>query len=32
MAQIRAWAVENGHEVADRGRPPQVVLDAYYAH
>lgn len=31
MAQIRAWATENGYEVADRGRLPQNVLDAYDA-
>lgn len=31
MAQIRAWAAETGHEVADRGRLPQTVLDAYDA-
>ncbi|WP_162584053.1 histone-like nucleoid-structuring protein Lsr2 [Variovorax sp. PBS-H4] len=32
MAQIRSWAAENGYEVADRGRLPQTVLDAYDAH
>ena len=28
---IRAWAKDNGHEVADRGRIAQSVKDAYYA-
>lgn len=31
MAQIRAWATENGYQVSDRGRLPQNVLDAYDA-
>ena len=31
LAAIRAWARENGHEVADRGTPAQKVIDAYYA-
>ena len=26
---IRAWAREHGHEVADRGRIPRSVLEAY---
>lgn len=29
LAEVRAWARENGHEVSDRGRVPQTVLDAY---
>lgn len=28
---IRSWARENGHEVADRGRVSQRILDAYDA-
>lgn len=27
--RIRAWAVENGYELADRGRIPQHIVDAY---
>lgn len=27
---IRSWAKENGHEVADKGRIAQKVMDAYY--
>lgn len=30
-AVIRAWAKDNGHEVPDRGRVPQAVVDAYNA-
>lgn len=29
MATIRAWAKEQGMDVADRGKLPQAVLDAY---
>ena len=28
LAAVRAWARENGHEVSDRGRVSQKVLDA----
>lgn len=28
---VRAWARENGHEVSDRGRIPQAIMDAYSA-
>ncbi|WP_328648065.1 histone-like nucleoid-structuring protein Lsr2 [Amycolatopsis sp. NBC_00348] len=28
---IRSWAQENGYEVADRGRIPTSVVDAYHA-
>lgn len=31
LAGIRGWAVANGHKVADRGRIPTVVIDAYHA-
>lgn len=31
METIRAWAREHGHRVADRGRLPQAVIDAYRA-
>lgn len=31
LAAVRAWASANGHTVSDRGRVPQVVLDAYDA-
>ena len=30
-AQIREWARANGHEVSERGRIAQTVLDAYEA-
>ncbi len=30
-AEIRAWALENGHLVSDRGRVSRVVLDAFWA-
>jgi hypothetical protein len=30
-AAIRAWAVENGHEVNERGRIPKWIVDAYNA-
>lgn len=30
-AAVRAWAAENGHEVGDRGRIPQAIIDAYTA-
>ena len=26
---VRAWALENGYEVADRGRIAKEILDAY---
>jgi hypothetical protein len=29
IAAVRAWARENGHEVAERGRIPAAVLEAY---
>lgn len=29
MQKIRAWALDNGHDVASRGRIPQTVIDAY---
>ncbi|WP_137970548.1 Lsr2 family DNA-binding protein [Streptomyces antimycoticus] len=28
---MRTWARANGHQVADRGTPAKVVLDAYDA-
>lgn len=28
---IRAWAADNGHQVADRGRIPRTVVEAYQA-
>lgn len=28
---VRAWARENGHTVADRGRIPQTIIEAYEA-
>jgi hypothetical protein len=31
LAEIRAWAKKNGHEVSERGRIKQDVLDAYDA-
>lgn len=31
LAEVRAWARSNGHEVSDRGRVPQTILDAYDA-
>ncbi|MDN5599257.1 MAG: histone-like nucleoid-structuring protein Lsr2 [Micrococcaceae bacterium] len=31
MSAVRSWARENGHTVPDRGRIPNVVLDAYEA-
>jgi hypothetical protein len=31
LAEIRAWAKANGHEVSDRGRIAQSVRDAYDA-
>jgi len=31
LDDVRAWARENGHAVADRGRVKQSVLDAYDA-
>jgi hypothetical protein len=30
VAAIRAWAVENGHAVGDRGRIPSKISAAYY--
>jgi hypothetical protein len=29
VADIRAWAVENGWDVSERGRIPKVIVDAY---
>ncbi|AZG48044.1 histone-like nucleoid-structuring protein Lsr2 [Gordonia insulae] len=29
--QVREWARENGHDVSDRGRLPDHVVDAYLA-
>lgn len=29
LGAVRAWAKEHGHQVADRGRVPKAVLDAY---
>jgi nucleoid-associated protein Lsr2 len=31
LGAIRAWARENGHQVADRGRISQAVRDAYHS-
>lgn len=31
LAAIRTWAKANGHQVADRGRVPESVLQAYAA-
>lgn len=31
LSVVRKWAAANGYEVADRGRVPQQVLDAYDA-
>jgi len=31
LAAVRKWAAANGYEVADRGRVPQTVLEAYDA-
>ncbi|MFD2675367.1 histone-like nucleoid-structuring protein Lsr2 [Gulosibacter bifidus] len=31
LAVVRKWAAANGYEVADRGRVPQQVLDAFDA-
>jgi Lsr2 len=31
LAAVREWAKQNGHEVADRGRIPGIVLAAYEA-
>jgi hypothetical protein len=31
MAEVRAWAQANGHRVADRGRIPASVIDAFTA-
>lgn len=31
VAEIRAWARDNGHAVGTRGRLPQAVVDAYKA-
>lgn len=28
-ALIRAWAQQNGHEISDRGRIPETVVEAY---
>ena len=29
VADIRAWAVENGWDISERGRVPKVIVDAY---
>jgi hypothetical protein len=29
LAAVRAWAREHGHQVSDRGRVPNAVLNAY---
>ncbi|WP_311259982.1 Lsr2 family protein [Microbacterium sp. WCS2018Hpa-9] len=29
VAAIRAWARDNGHELSERGRIPQPIVDAY---
>ena len=31
VAAVRAWAVENGHQISNRGRVPKAVLEAYAA-
>lgn len=31
LAAIRAWAATNGHQVSERGRIPNAVLEAYDA-
>lgn len=31
LSAIRQWAQENGHDVPDRGRVPNAVIDAYNA-
>ena len=31
LANIRAWAQANGHQVSERGRIKQDILDAYHA-
>lgn len=31
LAAVRAWAIENGHRVAERGRVPGPVLEAFHA-
>lgn len=31
LAAVRAWALENGHKVAERGRIPSPVLEAFHA-
>ncbi|MEO5499460.1 MAG: Lsr2 family protein [Candidatus Saccharimonadales bacterium] len=31
LASIRAWAKDNGHDVSERGRIKQEVVDAYMA-
>ena len=30
-AEIRAWAVEHGHQVSERGRIPKKVVEAFEA-
>lgn len=29
VADIRAWAVQNGWDISERGRVPKVIVDAY---
>jgi hypothetical protein len=31
LSAVREWAAQNGHKVADRGRIPQLIVDAYQA-
>ncbi len=31
LAAVRAWARENGHNVSDRGRVPQSIIESYSA-
>lgn len=31
LGEVRAWARENGYTVSDRGRVPQMVVDAFKA-
>ena len=31
LSEIRAWATVNGHQVADRGRIPDIVVEAFHA-
>jgi hypothetical protein len=31
LAAVRSWAAQNGHRIAERGRIPRQILDAYQA-